>query len=304
MILRLGIALLLSALASGPLRAERLRVASYNLENYNLADRRTPDGFSKNAPKTERAKTALRAVIRAMNADVLAVQEIGGPAFTEELRRDLAAEGLDYPHTVTLEGPDPHRRLAILSKRPFVAVHRHARVETGFALPSPGEDRALMNRGLLGVSLDFDGRTWRIVTAHLKSRITRDKADPRGEGERRAEIAAALAKLGPTETAPPTLLLGDFNDGPNSAVVTAITRAGFRRLRAEDTRGDTWTYRNDAKGFYDHADHAFVSASAPERTVVARLPEHPLARLASDHRPVIVELFSAQDSRIAPKPAP
>ena len=76
----------------------------------------TPDGFSTGAPKPEREKEALRAVIRATNADILAVQEIGGPAFVEELRRDLSGEGLAYPHTATLEGPDPHRRMAFLSK--------------------------------------------------------------------------------------------------------------------------------------------------------------------------------------------
>ena len=294
MIARLAAALLLAA----ALHAERLRVATYNLENYNLSDRRTADGFARNAPKPERQKDALRAVLRAMNADLVALQEIGGPGFTEELRRDLAAEGLEYPHAVTLEGPDPHRRIAFLSKRPFTAVDRRARVATGFDIASPGESIALSPRGLLRVSLSFGGATWRISTLHLKSRLTRDKSDPRAERERRAEIAALLREAGADGA--PELLLGDFNDGPNSATISAVTRAGFTRLVAPDSRGESWTYRNDTKGLFDPADDAFLRSAPPGAAVTARAVDHPKTRDASDHRPVLVEIQVTGDSRIAP----
>src|ERR1041385_3419850 len=78
------------------LRAETLTVATYNLENYGPADRVTEMGYRQDYPKPESEKRALRAVILALNADILVVQEMGPHPFLEELRRDLKNAGLDY----------------------------------------------------------------------------------------------------------------------------------------------------------------------------------------------------------------
>lgn len=281
------------SLASG----ERLRVATYNLENYNLTGRMTPEGFSKNAPKPERQKDALRAVIRAMNADILAVQEIGDARFVEELRRDLETEGIRYPHTVVLDGPDPHRHVAVFSKKPFAEIARHARLETGFEIPSPGERVALVNRGLLGVTVTVEGRPVRLYTVHLKSRLTRDKRDPRAERERLAETGAVRAQLAADGVGAPgalALLAGDFNDGPNSATLTRFTKFEGRpflvMLDARDAAGADWTYRNDNKGFYDRSDYAFVTPALRPFVTGARALDHLRSGTASDHRPVVVEL--------------
>ena len=70
-------------------RAETLTVATYNIENYGPANRMTEAGFRKDYPKPEAEKRALRAVIRALHADVLVLQEMGGQPYLDELRRDL-----------------------------------------------------------------------------------------------------------------------------------------------------------------------------------------------------------------------
>ncbi len=276
--------------------AEKLRVATYNLENYNLSDRMSPDGFSKNAPKPEKQKDALRAVIRAMNADILAVQEIGDARFVGELQRDLGTDGIRYPHTVVLDGPDPHRHVAVFSKKPFAKTIRHERLETGFQIPSPGERLALVNRGLLGVTVKVEGRTVSLYTVHLKSRLTRDKRDPRAEKERLAESGAIRAQLaadgaGTRETL--ALLAGDFNDGPNSATLTRFAvleqRPFLLMLDAPDATGATWTYRNDTKGFYDRSDYAFATPALRPFITRVRALDHPRTGEASDHRPVVVD---------------
>lgn len=283
--------------ATGTAFGERLRVATYNLENYNLTNRMTPDGYSKKAPKPEKQKEALRAVIRATNADVLAVQEMGDAKFVEELRRDLATEGIRYPHTVVLDGPDPHRHVAVFSKKPFVAVARHDRLETGYEIPSPGERVALVNRGLLGVTLTVEGRPVRLYTVHLKSRLTRDKRDPRAEKERLAESEAIKARLVADKvgaTGELALIVGDFNDGPNAATLTRFAKFEERpfllMLDAPDATGATWTYRNDKKGFYDRSDYAFVTPALKPFVTRAHASDHPRTAQASDHRPVVVEI--------------
>lgn len=284
-------------LLSSQLLAEKLRVASYNLENYTLTDRKTADGYVKNAPKPEKEKEALRTVILAMNADVLAVQEIGGPAFVEELRRDLKTAGIDYPHTVTLEGPDPHRRVAFLSKKPFAQTVRHARIETGFEIASPHERVALVNRGLLGVTLTVEDRPVTLYTVHLKSRLTSNAGDPRAERERLAEAAAIRTTLAGDGIGKPdtlALLCGDFNDGPNSKTITGFAQnAGtpfLTLLDAKDAAGEIWTYRNAKKGFYDRSDYAFVSPALKPFVTRSRALDNPSTGAASDHRPIVVDI--------------
>src|SRR5687768_6399778 len=70
-------------------RGETLTIATYNLENYGPANRMTDAGYRKDYPKPEAEKQALRKVIRAIDADVIMLQEMGGAPYLEELRRDL-----------------------------------------------------------------------------------------------------------------------------------------------------------------------------------------------------------------------
>ena len=79
-----------------------LTIATYNVENYTVADRLVEDVYRKDYPKPEAEKAALRRVIHQLDADVLALQEVGGDAFLSELRRDLLSEGLDYPYAAVV----------------------------------------------------------------------------------------------------------------------------------------------------------------------------------------------------------
>src|SRR3954453_5904878 len=84
--------------------------------------------YHESYPKPEAEKQALRAVIRGLNADVLAVQEMGPRPYLDELRHDLATEGLNYLYAELLEADDKERHLAVFSKRPFTAVHGYTQL--------------------------------------------------------------------------------------------------------------------------------------------------------------------------------
>ena len=81
-------------------------MATYNIENYVSTNRMTEAGYRKDYPKPESEKRALRTVMRALDADVLVLQEMGPRAYLDELQRDLKAEGLDYPHVALAEAAD------------------------------------------------------------------------------------------------------------------------------------------------------------------------------------------------------
>ena len=97
------------------LPAETLTVASYNVENYLATNRMVEGTYRQDYPKPEAAKQALRAVIRALNADVIALEEMGPRPYLDELQRDLAREGLAYPHAELLEAADVRRRLSLVA---------------------------------------------------------------------------------------------------------------------------------------------------------------------------------------------
>jgi len=228
--------------ARGPLAAETLRIATYNVENYGPADRMTTEGYRRDYPKPEEEKRALRRVIAGLGADVLAIQEMGGQPCLDELRRDLRAEGVDYPYSAWTEGEDRVRHLALLSRRPFTAVRRHDDLEFSYL-----GGRARVKRGLLEAAVATSEGEVRIFVVHLKSRLTERPDDPGGAIRRAAEAAAVRRCVCERCPGPAArfVILGDFNDGRSSRPLQALERGGRGviavRLEAADSRGETWT---------------------------------------------------------------
>ncbi len=277
-------------------RAETLTIATYNVENYTLTDRMTPGGYRPDYPKPEASKQALRTVLRAIDADVLALQEMGGRAFLEELRRDLATEGLVYPHAEILETGDEPRFVAVLSRRPFTSVRHH----TDLAFRYFGSEETV-RRGLLEVRFASDGGELTLFVAHLKSRFTERKDDPMSALRRAGEAEAVrdrILALFPSPAASRFLLVGDFNDGPGSRPVRAVLARG-RTIIAElvpvaDSRGETWTHRYRKEDSYTRVDHVFISPEPSLRAALrngrALIYDGVGVNDASDHRPVVVIL--------------
>lgn len=274
--------------------AETLRIATYNVENYGTADRVIAAGYRRDYPKPEAAKAALRAVIRAVAVDVLILQEMGGPAYLEELRRDLRAEGLDYAFGLVLDGDDENRHLAVLARQQPIAVTPHADLTFRYR---GGEGR--LKRGLLELTLATSAGQVTVWGLHLKSRFTDHPDDPMS-AKRRAGEATAIRDLilarNPDPTAARFVILGDFNDGRTSQAVRFMGKRGKTTiadlLPATDSRGETWTYAYRKEDTYQRVDHILVSAGL--RPLVAggkaEICDVPETMGASDHRPVVVTL--------------
>ena len=293
-----ALAVLMLALGGGPgvaaTEAAGLRVATYNIENYVAADRMTDAGFRKGYPKPERETAALRKVVRDLSADVLVLQEMGPRPYLEELRRDLRAEGVDYPHSALASAADADRHIAILSRRPLLGVRTHD--DLSFAYLG---GRETVKRGLLEAVVETPGGPVAIFALHLKSRLTERDDDPGSAARRVAEATAVrdrvLARC-PDPEQVRFVVLGDCNDGRNSRAAAALQRRGKTRiatlLPAADSRGEAWThaYRRDES--YSRVDLIFVSAGLLPWVdgAAARIHDAPEVRAASDHRPVFIDL--------------
>lgn len=285
-----GILLLL--LIVGPLAGAPLRIATWNVANYGPAARVTAAGYRSDYPKPEAEKAALRAVLHRLDADVVALQEMGPPSYLEELARDLAREGLSYPHRAVAEDGEP-RRNALLSRLPLQDVRTSRDLEFSYQ----GKTTRL-RRGLLEARVLTVGGELNVVVLHLKSPLSDDPRDPRADGLRRAEAGAVRAHLlerFPDPRRAAFLLLGDCNEVPPGPAVQALRRRGrtelLRLVPAADERGDSWTHHYRRGETYARVDLVLVSpALAPWLTGPGEIADGPDVRLASDHRPVIVAL--------------
>lgn len=278
--------------------AERLTIAAYNIENYGPADRMTDAGYRKEYPKPELEKKALRAVIRAIDVDVLVLQEMGPRPYLEEFRRDLKAEGLDYPHAVLMEGADPDRHVAIVSKRPFKSAIAHADLEfTYFGR------KEKVKRGLLEVTLNTEAGDLTIFGVHLKSRFTDRPDDPQSAIRRIGEADAVrdrILKRFPQPATAQFLIIGDCNDSKVSKTLLHLSARGntavAELLPSSDRRGETWTHSYRKEGSYSQVDHALVSPGLRAAVEGGRtqIYDGPFVAEASDHRPVVATLTLQQ----------
>jgi len=156
-------ALLAGTMVAGGARAGSITVATYNVENYVAADRRVDDGYRPAYPKPEPAKTALRAVIRALDADVLALQEMVRPGTWRNCGA-ICGRRAGLSHATLAEAVDVDRHVAVLSRLPLGRVQAQADLDFPY-----GGGRAKVKRGLLEVAVTVDGTeltlSWCICTA-------------------------------------------------------------------------------------------------------------------------------------------
>ncbi|HEY8931884.1 MAG TPA: endonuclease/exonuclease/phosphatase family protein [Rariglobus sp.] len=284
--------LLLTVFLQAECRAAPLTVATYNVENYTLADRMDEGVYRKAYPKPESEKAALRAVIRQLGADVLALQEIGGEPFLAELQRDLRHEGVNYPYAAVLVADDKDRMIAVISKRPFTSVTRHADLSFKYF---DGVEK--VRRGLLEVRVAADAGEIALFVAHLKSLYTERPDDPGAALQRAGEAVAVrdrVLKVFPEPATARFLILGDLNDNRTSRPVRALLERGKTTiaewLPAADERGQVWSHFYRKEDSYSRIDHILVSPGLWPRVrgQVGRIWDSPEVMRASDHRPVSV----------------
>jgi len=270
--------------------ADTVRLATYNLKNYLTTNRYLDGVYRLDYPKPESEKIALRTVIKAADADILAIQEIGDERFLKELQADLKREGIDYPHTALMEADDDTRRTAVLSKIPLAKVISH----TGLEFTYFGE-RKFVRRGLLEVQFITEGKRWSLFNVHLLSRHTVRSSDPESREYRTKEalvirnlIRKKLGEVGHY------FIVGDFNDHINSDALRRFREVSDRPLTipidAKDTAGMTWTYYWDWAQSYQRVDFILASVALLPKVKGSGIIDHPKALQASDHRLVYVDV--------------
>lgn len=170
--------------------------------------------FTQNLHAEGRIVQPLGDVIRAVNADIVALQEVSSGAaqlFDAQLR-DL------YPHQIAVMGRDRYAGMAVLSRFPIRDDHSW-----------------LPDQRLLRVELDVNGARLMVYNAHPASPGSTQMDTTR----RSADIAFMLEQV--AQATMPVLLVGDMNSEPWSddyARITAVYADAFAAVGA----GTGFTY--------------------------------------------------------------
>jgi endonuclease/exonuclease/phosphatase family metal-dependent hydrolase len=232
-----------------------LRVATYNVHRSRGLDRRT---------RPER----IAAVIAAIEADVVALQEVIGPGLESggHIEEIGAALGMGWVMAPARELRGHQFGNAILSRFP---VREHAQHDLSWKTCEP--------RCAQRVAVDVDGRgLLQIYNVHLGTAVL----------ERRYQAPRLTGWIHDRRVSLPKLVLGDFNEWSRSGMVASILE---RRLQSVDLYGHL-RRRRTYPGFFPlvHLDHVYFEGDVAISRV--SLPKSRLALVASDHLPLVADI--------------
>jgi endonuclease/exonuclease/phosphatase family metal-dependent hydrolase len=262
-------------------------VAAYNVLNlFDAYD--DPYREDEGTPAKPRSQLEhLAASIRSLNADLIAVEEVENRDVLERFVNVFLAD-MGYNDVVLVEGND-HRGIdvGLISRVPVgeVVSRRH--------LQFPGADGqpARFSRDVLTVNLQpTGGQPFQVWVVHLKSNAGgRETAEPIRLAECR-EVRALLDKELSTNAAARILVMGDFNDTPESQTIATIVGQGERAL---------WPTLSDLQDksllSYNNKDYPsiidfFLCAPAMRQAYVPgsfHIPQGSVGTTGSDHNPIV-----------------
>ena len=163
----------------------------------------------------EREKKITGLTLLALDADIVALQEVENLDTLKKFRTEYLGGRQSYPYAMVVDGNDPRRiDLALLSRYPITSVQTHAH------LWSSELHWYLFPRDCLVAEVELPGAmTLTLFINHLKSMLDKDDPDNgRRNTRRKREIQAqavrqiVTARFGQEPWAHPFIILGDFND--------------------------------------------------------------------------------------------
>ena len=254
-----------AALADVSNETPPLRVATYNVHGCVGIDGR-------------RSEARIAEVIAKLEVDIVGLQELDlGRARSAGVNQAaLIAQELGWNHLFqpAMRKADEHYGNAVISRFP-VRLHRVCE------LVGQGTWYCRETRVALWADVETQAGAVHVITTHLGL--------GRNEGARQAQQLASDEWLGSAANDRPLVLLGDFNSLPGGRAHRAVATR-LREVRALLRSGRHRTFPTRFPTFA--VDHIFVNEAL--RPLALRVHRDPVARVASDHYPLVAELVSAR----------
>ena len=266
-----------------PAAAADLKIATWNLEWLTLRPAGDPALPADVVPKTSADRAILQRYALAMDADVVALQEVDGPA---------AAATVFPPdrYALFLTNDTVTQRVGFAVRR-GIAVHRNPDL-AGLDLYPAAEFRL---RSGVDITLDLPSGPIRLLGVHLKTGCQRDRLDtsPRPQcATIRGQIPVLQGWIAQRRAeGVPFLLLGDFNrwmDGSDQ-VLAMLQSSGPLARATEGHASPCWGGGN----FIDHILAGGAARTWMDPATLRVLVYHEGAdrkEHLSDHCPVSVKL--------------
>lgn len=258
--------------------------------------------------KKPEATKKLAERIKALDVDVLAVQEVESIEALDEFVDTQGLRRAGYRHLVLVEGNDDRLiDVGVVSRLPVGAVTswRHRTYK------NRSRERPIFSRDLLEVDVLSENRKRVLLTLyanHLKSRLAKDAAEKRAGNLRRKRQAETIAVIiGERPPPGPYLVLGDLNDTPEASRLKALRDLGLIDGLADpdetggpypaddpdQPRSKAWThrYRSEGRTDYELFDQIWLSPDLASKQSGAWIQRRTSrGGDATDHDPAAVRL--------------
>ena len=286
---------------------DTVRVVTYNLEHFvDAFDSPYVDAEREDNPdpaEVDRRQRLFAGALRALDADVIALQEVEGEGIVRALVDSLVPD-LGYRFVASADDADWYQNVVVISRLPLGPLTTFADAVTPLPGVADGAGRPdatdLANHRLFAVDVYArPGYAFTLVAAHLKAgRSARDEA------WRTGQAALLHAWLGQRFAGGPgaggagaanVVLAGDLNAVPGSPSFAALLNAdgALGPVRLSDPLVGTSARSHPARAPERRLDHVLVSGGVAPEVVPgsARVAEGGAAAL-SDHLPVVLDLVA------------
>lgn len=306
------------ALAPKPRTPGAIRLATYNVEN--LFDNKDDPKLSGDAEdlddyKPEPLRAGLAAAIRAMDADVIALQEVESLEALIEFRNDHL-QGMGYDYVVSIDAGDGRGiEQSVISRFPVI----DPKVWHGVMLEGSHPEKFADGGTIREFGTPFDLRRSPLrATVKVPPFVTGTEngyeltlfvvhhKSGRGYGYwREAEAKKVVEFVKEFESQKPganIAVLGDFNCQPDEAPIKAYLDAGMIDVKADRSPGDATALTHASNRVIDLilVNKNLQAELVPGSAFVLGTPQIPRevdwrtapkpAGYASDHVPVVVDL--------------
>ena len=237
----------LTAVAS----AESVRFATFNV--YWLFDDEPPlQRWADRRPGQTWEQTLAKVAdaIAFIDADVIALQEVEDQRAVKRLNDALAERNRSYPYFWVGAGTDPFtgQDVAILSRYPNITepILAYPTLRQDFS-SEEGKDRVAALQKFMRVDLEIVGEPVTVYALHLKSKRGNRIATDR-ERLAQANMIRRLVRATLEKGKPKVVVMGDFNDDPDSEAVREIRGLNDTSWnmslasKSKKMQGEPWTY--------------------------------------------------------------
>jgi len=282
------------------------RAASFNLENYLITPKLRGAGDAKSLL---RKRATAVATLRALNADLLALQEVENkPEAVAELVTRLNAEWPEGQHYAAVAADrswgDDEIRVALL--------YRPARLRLEKTLPPPENGQFTRWPSAASFTAIKGSQPFTAAVVHLKSKAGCPKTGEIDEGQgcwnsrRLGEVRALTAYLADHADSGRALIMGDFNSYPDENPMQNLWQSGWHDpVAAKMTAQENYSYVH--KGVSGRLDYLLatgglerevtnaqiwhINADEPDAPASSKKSEEPISIYrSSDHDPLFVDI--------------